>query len=383
MEINNSIPRVLQVFTILNRGGAESMIMNYYRNIDRSKIQFDFLVHRPQRGAFEDEIEELGGRVFKLPKINPIFPKPYYRELINFLKKHNNYKIIHSHINTFSRFPLKIAKETSIPCRISHAHIALEPFSLHNLFLRDKSREELKNVVKRMLKINSSNYSTHLMSCGKKAGLWLYNGKNFEIINNAIDTKKYIFNSFVQNQYKSKFRMSTQLILGHVGRFNEQKNHNYLLEVFKIVLDKKPNSKLILVGDGELRKQIEMKVKELKIDKNILLLGVRKDVSELLQMMDVFVFPSLYEGLPVTLVEAQAAGLKVFASDTITREVALTDDIEFLSIKETPEYWADRILESVPYERKNNYEIIKEKEYDIEENAKKLQEFYLEQIYKT
>ncbi len=381
MIVNNSIPRVLQVFTALNRGGSETMIMNYYRYIDRTKIQFDFLLHRKHIGAFEDEIEDLGGRVFRMPAINPFFPKTYYKNLSNFFRENNSYKIIHSHINTFNGYPLKVAKKNNIPCRIAHAHIALEPLKVRNFFNPEKRNEELKNTIKYTIKKSSYKYATHLMTCGEKAGNWLFDKNKFIVVNNAIKSSDFQYNEKLSLEKRVELGLNDSLVLGHVGRFYEQKNHVFLIDIFKSVLSKKSNAKLAVVGDGELRITIERKAKELGVFDSILFLGVRSDIPELLQMMDVFVFPSLYEGLPVTLIEAQAAGLKVFTSDTITREVALTNDIEFLSIKESPDYWANRILSSVPYERKDNYDLIKEKGYDIEENARKLQEFYLEQSY--
>ncbi|SFL32038.1 glycosyltransferase family 1 protein [Proteiniphilum acetatigenes] len=380
--MNNEIPRVLQVFTILNRGGAESMIMNYYRQIDRSKIQFDFLVHREERGVFEDEIEKLGGNIYRMPEINPLNPFFYYKQLNDFFKAHN-YKIVHSHINTFSSFPLKVAKLNGIPCRIAHAHTALEPVKLKNIFTpKFEKTEEVKKIIKLLLKKTVSTYATHLFSCGIKAGKWLFNDNEFVVMNNAIDLHLYQYDEDISNELRKKLNLQDVFILGHAGRFSEEKNHFFLLEIFHSIKKKKPNCKLMLLGDGILKNKIGQKAKDLNIIDDIVFLGVRSDVYRLLQMMDVFVFPSFFEGLPVTLVEAQAAGLKVFASNTITREVALTDNIEFLSIKQSPDYWAEKVLAAMPYVRKNNCEIIRAKGYDIIENARRLQNFYLGQINK-
>lgn len=372
--------RILQIFTTLNRGGAESMIMNYYRNIDRSKVQFDFIVHREEKGAFEDEIESMGGKIYRMPKINPINPNKYYTALDNFLKTHS-YQIIHSHINTFSSFPLKIAEKNNIECRIAHAHIAIDKISIKNiLFSKLQRKEELKNIMKHFLKKDVSKYATHKFSCGIKAGNWLFRNKDFQLVENAISIKPFKYNQKVSTELRINNNIENTLNIGHIGRFSEQKNHLYLLLIFRALKQKTNNVKLLLVGDGELRALVENEAKRLDIFDDIIFMGVRSDVPDLLQMMDIFLFPSLYEGLPVTLIEAQASGLKIFASDTITDEVALTDDITFLSLDKSPEFWAEQILNSYPYERNDNSEIIKEKGYDIVESAKRLEEFYLNQI---
>lgn len=374
--------RVLQIFTTMNRGGAESMIMNYYRHIDRNKIQFDFLVHREEKGAFEDEIEQLGGKIYRMPKINPLFPYPYYKRLDTFFKQHR-YKLVHSHINTFSQFPLKIAKQNNIPCRIAHAHIASESVVIKNIFSKNNTIEELKKIAKLFLKKNTSKYASQLFSCGIKAGEWLFGDSNsFLTVNNSIDSGLFKYDALKSKEYKKEFQIGENVVFGHVGRFNHQKNHFFLVRTFKAIHKLHKNSKLILVGDGELRHLIEEEIIRLGIQDNVLFLGVRSDIPALLQMMDVFIMPSFFEGLPVTLIEAQTTGLKIFASTSITKEVALTDDITFLSLDKSPQYWAEQILKAVPYVRKDNSAIIKAKGYDIEDNAKRLENFYLEQVNK-
>ncbi|WP_299896341.1 glycosyltransferase family 1 protein [uncultured Aquimarina sp.] len=374
--------RVLQVFTIMNRGGAESMIMNYYRKIDRSQIQFDFLVHRKEKAAFDEEIENLGGRIYRFDPINPLFPGDYYNKLRDFFKKHSEYSIIHSHLNTFSCFPLKIAKEFNIPCRIAHAHIAIDDVSLGSLFSNKESiKETFKKLIKLQLKKKVKKDATDLFSCGDKAGNWLF-GKDtsFTTMNNAIDTEKFAYNQSIAQQYKKEFDVEKNLVIGHVGRFASQKNHTFLLKIFKEVLQKKPEAVLMMAGEGPLRSVMEKEAAQLSIEKNVRFLGVRADVPQLFQMFDVFVFPSFYEGLPVTLIEAQAAGIKVFASDSITTEVSLTEDIEFLSIDQSPESWADKILAIDASIKNDNVQKIVEGNYDIVSNTLEIQEFYKEQI---
>ncbi|MBQ4802004.1 glycosyltransferase family 1 protein [Aquimarina sp. MMG015] len=374
--------RVLQVFTIMNRGGAESMIMNYYRKIDKDKIQFDFLVHRKEKAAFDEEIEGLGGKIYRFDPINPLFPGDYYQKLRLFFKEHKEYDIVHSHLNTFSCFPLKIAKEFDIPCRIAHAHIAIDDVSFMSLFSNKESKKEtFKKLIKLQLKKKVKKDATHLFSCGDKAGRWLFgDSTSFITMNNAIDTEKFAHNSTVANKYKEDFNLKNRLVIGHVGRFASQKNHAFLLKIFSALLNEKADCDLVMIGDGPLRKVMEKEAENLGIKNNVHFLGVRADVPELFQMFDVFVFPSFYEGLPVTLIEAQAAGIKVFASDSITTEVSLTDDIEFLSIDKPAEYWAGKIIETDASKKNDNIEKIVEGDYDIVSNTKKIHEFYKEQV---
>ncbi|MEW7291819.1 glycosyltransferase family 1 protein [Aquimarina sp. 2304DJ70-9] len=362
----------------MGRGGAESMIMNYYRNIDRKKIQFDFLVHRQERGAFDDEIENLGGTIYRMNPINPFFPNSYYNELRSFFKEHSEYTIVHSHLNTFSSFVLKIAEEFKIPYRIAHAHTATERIKLKDMLHPKSAKEALKKSVKFQLKKRIHNHTTHYFSCGEKAGNWLFGAEqSFEIMNNAIDAEKFTYNPKVSEDYKKELNLEDELVLGHIGNFTDPKNHTYLLKVFQKVLQKKEDSSLVLIGDGPLRKSIENEAKSLSIDHKVHFLGLRTDIANLCQMLDVFIFPSLYEGLPVTLIEAQAAGLKIFASDTITKEVHITDDITFLSILDNPSVWADDILKHHTYKRGNNFDALKKHGYDIKSGVKAFEDFYL------
>lgn len=374
--------RILQVFTIMNRGGAESMIMNYYRELDKTKIQFDFLVHRQEKAAFDDEIESMGGKIYSVKAINPIKPESYYNELRAFFNEHPEYKIVHSHLNTFSCFVLKIAKEFNIPCRIAHAHIAIEKVRLFSI-LTSKSNfiEGVKNFMKLRLKKKIHKYPTHYFSCGDKAGEWLF-GKDVEFytMNNAIDTDKFLINNRIRSKYRTEFNVGDNWVFGHIGRFNTQKNHLFLLQIFSEVIKIKENARLFLIGDGNLRKEIELEINRLNLGDQVTLLGVRSDVPDLFQMFDVFVFPSLYEGLPVTLIEAQASGLQIFASNTITDEVILTDDVTFIALNKSPQKWAEEIIKSYGTSKANNRSKIVDGNYDIVSNTRAIEQFYLKQL---
>ncbi len=377
--------RVLQVLTILNRGGAESMIMNYYRKLDKNKIQFDFLVHRKEKAAFEDEIENLGGKVFKLSPINPFFPENYYKELRSFFTKNNEYTIVHSHLNAFSSFPLKIAKEFSIPCRIAHAHIAIDKIGVKSFFVNKESKKEiLKKIVKLYLKNRVVSEASHFFSCGVKAGEWLFgNDIDFQLMNNAINVDEFVYNASVKSKYKEEFDLGKNIVLGHVGRFTSQKNHEYILQIFNKLLkvEKTKNITLMLIGDGPLKEKIENLAISLGIKNQVLFLGVRTDIAQLLQMVDVFLFPSFYEGLPVTLIEAQASGTKVLASNSISKEVCITNDINLLPIDNNSiDLWVKEIIKLKPFNNKsNNRKAIIKGGYDIDSNTKKIEKFYLNQ----
>ena len=373
--------RVLQVFTIMNRGGAESMIMNYYRKLDRNKVQFDFLVHRKEKAAFDDEIENLGGKIYKFNPISPFFPKKYYNELRTFFKEHSEYSIIHSHLNTFSSFPLKIAREFNIPCRIAHAHIAIDKVNLSSFLSQKESpKETLKKLIKLQLKKRVKKNATHLFSCGEKAGNWLFGDTPFTTMNNAIDTEKFKYDELTSTAYKKKFNLQNEIVIGHIGRFVSQKNHSFLLQIFAALLKRESNYTLVLIGDGPLRESLEKEAGNLKIIDKVHFLGVRTDIPQLCQMMDIFVFPSFYEGLPVTLIEAQASSLKIFASDSITNEVHLTDNIQFFSINKTADEWAKKITELDSIEKIDQTKKIIETNYDIVSNTAQIQEFYTLQI---
>lgn len=355
--------RVLQVVTHMNRGGLETMIMNYYRHIDREKVQFDFLTHRANHCDYDDEIETLGGKIYRLPVLNP-WNIQYRRKLDMFFDAHPEYHVIHVHQDCMSSVILKIAKRHNIPVRIAHSH-------------NSNQDKNFKYPIKLLYRQKIPKYATVLFACGKEAGQWMFRGNKFEILNNAIEAKEYTFNAERREIQRNRLGISRDcILLGHVGRFCYAKNHSFLIDVFAKVCKKK-NAKLLLIGDGELRKQIEEKVKVLNLTDKVIFTGVRPDVSELMQAMDVFVFPSIYEGVPVTLIEAQASGLPCIISDKIPIECKKTDLVQQIALAEGADIWADKISEMAQIKRKDTYNEIKASGFDIEENAKKLQEFYL------
>lgn len=355
--------RVLQVVTHMERGGLESMLMNYYRHIDRERVQFDFLVHRQERAAFDDEIESLGGKLYRLPRLVP-WSEGYLAALNHFFDEHPEYKIVHVHQDCLSSVILRAAAQHNIPVRIAHSHNANQ----------DKN---LKYPIKLWYKQSIPKYTTNLFACGKDAGDWMFGGAPYQIINNAIDATAYSFNPKKRIEMRHQLGLADKLIIGHVGRFNPQKNHLFLLDIFAALLKKEPNAVLLLVGGGEDMLKIQAKAHALGIAEHVRFLGVRSDVADLMQAMDVFVFPSLYEGLGIVLIEAQAAGLPCVVSDTIPREAYLTDLVTAERLSSSTETWADNILEKRNFPRTDRRAEIAAHGFDITTEAVKLQEFYI------
>lgn len=355
--------RILHVVTDMRRGGLETMLMNYYRAIDRNKIQFDFLTHREYLGDYGMEILRLGGKIYHISRLNP-FSRQYKKELGEFFKEHPEYQIVHVHQDCLSSIILKVAKKYGVKVRIAHSHSSNQ----------DKN---IKYPIKIFYKRFIPRYATNLLACGKEAGEWMFNGANFQVLNNAINAKQYRFDKEKRVQMRRSLGVSDdEFVIGHVGRFSPVKNHLFLLKVYKEILKEK-KSKLLMVGDGQLRKEIEQEIERLGIASNVILTGVRQDVCDLMQAMDVFVLPSLYEGLVIVGVEAQAAGLPCVFSENIPQEVILTNDAKRIALTTSMNEWAKQILEMKNKERTDTYDVICRAGYDINNNVKKLEEYYL------
>lgn len=356
--------RVLHVVTYMGRGGLETMLMNYYRHIDRSKVQFDFLVHREFEADYDEEIKSLGGRIYHVSRLVP-WSRRYKAELRHFFRSHPEYKIVHVHQDCLSSVVLQCAKDCGIPVRIAHSHNSNQDKNIKYLFKRYYMR-----------KIPET--ATELFACGKAAGDWMFGGKAYQLLPNAIATEKYIYEEEKAKKIKKDLGLEKDLVIGHIGRFNPQKNHKFLIDIFEKCFEKNQKVRLMLIGDGEGRKEIENKVKERGLQDNVLFMGVRRDVPELLQAMDVFVFPSLYEGLPVTMIEEQAAGVPAVISNRVSEECIITKGlVKVEGLEETPEQWADKILKQAKISKSDRNEEIKKAKYDVEATAKWLEEYYL------
>ena len=350
-------------------GGVEAVVMNYYRHIDRKKIQFDFLCDEDSTNIPYEEIEQLGGRVILIPPYQKVFK--YQKELIRIFKE-NNYKIVHSHINTLSVFPLRAAKKAGVKVRIAHSHSTTN------------KKEWKKNLLKQVLRPFSKVYATDYMCCSELAGRWLFGDKAYDskkvyLLNNAIDLDKFKYNESLRKKKRKELGISDDtLVIGHIGRFIAQKNHTFLIDIFNEVHKQKENSILLLAGQGPLMEEIKNKVKELKLNDSVRFLGQRNDVNELYQAFDVFCLPSLYEGLPVVGVEAQTSGLLCILSNAMTKETKVLNITKFISLNNTPKDWADSILDDVKrYKRIDTSKKMTSKSFNIKEKAKKLEKYYL------
>lgn len=363
--------RVLQVFMGMNMGGAESMIMNLYRKINRSEIQFDFIVHTDKKCDYDEEILELGGKIYNAPKLNWKNYSVYVKWWENFFKENDEYKLIHGHVRSVASIYLRIAKKNGLTT-IIHSHSM-------------SSGTRFASIGKKILRKSMISVSDYLFSCSKNAGEWFYgrencSNPNFKILKNAIDTKKFLFDCRLRESYREEYNISNKLVIGHIGSFRVPKNHDFLLDVFKAIYDRRNDAVLMLVGDGELKGKIEKKVKRYCLEKNVIFAGLRTDIPGLLSAMDVLVFPSLWEGLPVTLIEAQASGLPCVISDVITKEVMITKYISCLSLDKSPKEWADTVLSMQQNLREDTSRYILESGYDNDETSYELASFYIQNI---
>ncbi len=359
--------RVLQVFATLDRGGAEAMIMNLYRSMDRDKIQFDFVVKENTREyEHEAEIRSLGGRIYRLPAYRIINYFKYQQAWKKLLTEHPEWKIIHGHHITPAAVYMKVAKRHN-RITIAHSHST-------------KGVSALKNMIKFLLRLSMMKQIDYPVACSKRASDWMFGNRfhNVKLIKNAINVKKFQYDACVRQRMRDQFGLKDKFVIGHIGNFTKAKNYPFLLKVFHRVMLMNGKAVLVLVGKKENNPEIEELVRYMGMESSVLFTGVREDVPELLQMMDLFLFPSLYEGLPVTLIEAQASGLRCIASDTITDEVKITDLLEFRSLKSSAQSWADSVVQMLvtKRDRKSDQEEIRKAGYDVAFSSKELGSFY-------
>ena len=369
--MNNNEIRIAQIIGKWVGGGVEATIMNYYRNINRSKVQFDFICDNDSTNIPYKEIEKLGGKVFLVPPYQKIFK--YHKELKKVLVG-GNYKIVHSHINTLSIFSLFAAKKAGIPIRIAHSHSTTN------------KKEIKRNIIKQCLRPFSKVCANVYFACSENAGKWLFGKKCFnngkvEVINNAIDIQQYLFKEETREKVRKELKIEDNtLVLGNVGRLVETKNHIFLLDVFENLLKIYPNSKLIIVGEGKLKDKLEGIAENKKIRDKVMFLGQRGDVQELYQAMDVFALPSLYEGFGMVLLEAQASGLPCIASFYVPEAAKLISEFKFLNIHNARDsiVWSEEILKlfSNTKNRKSDCNLMKNRGYDIKTEAIKLEKIY-------
>ena len=358
--------RVLQIIGDVVGGGVEQVILNYYRHIDRNEVQFDFVLHNGALKSYVDNIESLGGKVYKITpyKSNPV---KTVLEMYKIMK--GSYQIVHSNMNALSVFPLFAAYLAGVPVRILHNHST------------DTKAEPLRTFVKHLLRPFARLLANEYWACSKLAGEWMY-GKQavadgrVTIINNAIDLKQFAFDEVKRNKLRKELGLQDCFVIGHVGRFMKQKNHDFLVDIFAEVVKKQDNAKLLLIGDGPLREQIENKVKTLGLNEKVIFTGVRSDVADLYNAMDVFVLPSFYEGLPVVGVEVQANGLPFLCSSNVTKEILISDRIGLVELEKGAKAWAEKILAFSEKKRIVASNDISQSGFDIEVEAEKMEKRY-------
>lgn len=360
--------RVLQIIGIVCGGGVEAVIMNYYRNIDRNQVQFDFVIDGYDKTYLDDEIKAMGGKVYH---VEP-YRKNIFRYMVQIYKivRNGHYDIVHSNMNTLSVFSLFPAWLAGAKQRILHNH--------STAVRQEGKRSLMKHILRPIAPLFANRYA----ACSIFAGDWMY-GKEWmakgevKIIRNAIDLKKYAFSQELRKRYRQELGIADDdFVIGHVGRFMFQKNHRFLLQIFYEISKCKENAKLLLVGDGELRSEIEKKVYDIGIDKKVLFLGLREDVQAIYNAMDMFVLPSWYEGLPVVSVEAQANGLRCVFSTNVTSESKLTGSVEFMDLAAGASNWAMHILQGNNSRNSSAEKEMRLAGFDIETQAQKLVDWY-------
>ena len=365
--------RVLRVVGRLDRGGLETIIMNAYRIIDRSKLQFDFVMHTTDECDYCEEIRSLGGRIFSIPHYTVKNHLRYIKSWDDFFAEHPEYKVIHGHMMTTASIYLPIAKRHGLTT-ISHSH-ATRPsnkiLALEKYILQSPLRKQ-----------NNKNID-YMFACSTAAGQWLFgrdvvNRPNFKVVPNGIDVENFSFDTSVRDEIRQQLNITDQFVIGHIGRFDSGKNHKFIVSVFQEIVEQNPNAVLLLIGDGILRKEIEVQVSKAGISDKVIFAGVRDDINKLVQAMDIFLFPSLFEGFGNVLIEAQSAGLPCVVSNSVQPEVKVTDLVHFFSLENSPKYWAENILEIAKiFKRVDTSRNVISAGYDVHEVAKWYEQFYL------
>lgn len=368
--MSNDPIRILHVVSTMDYGGVETLLMSIYRNIDRTQIQFDFLCHNRIEAKFTEEIFSLGGRMYMVHGPRHGGVTNYIKELYVFFQEHPEYRIVHAHMNCDNAFSLVEAKIAGVPVRIAHSHVAgvKSKFEhrVYELIAKAFCRKEL----------------THAFACSDDAGKDLF-GKHvsFQVVTNGIDVEKFAFNCTKREECRAILGVDEDTcLIGHVGRFDAQKNHIFLINVFEEVYKKHHNSKLLLIGDGENMKMIRNMVREKDLDDAVVFAGQHQDVSPYYCAMDIFAFPSLFEGLGIVAVEAQASGLPVVASDAVPKEAKIIDRMTFMPLEESPERWATMILSAADCcadDRSKYAAVVSKSCYNIRNTINFLQNFYL------
>ena len=359
--------RVLHMIGSLDCGGSQMMVINLYKAIDRSRVQFDFVIDHSDQRALAPVVESLGANIYEMPTYKGVNIGEVKRAWEQFFTQHPEYKILHVHVRSYASLFIPIAKKHGL-ITIVHSHST-------------SNGNGIKAAVKDAMQLPIRWQADYFFGCSKKAGEWLFgnkivNGPRYHMLPNSIDMNLYQYNAIDRKKCRDELGVSeTQKVYVHVGRFHPAKNHKFLLDVFAKLIKKQSNSILLLVGDGQLRPDIENQMQMLGIERNVLLLGHRDDVHYILQAADCFLFPSRWEGLPVTVVEAQAVGLPCLISDNISDDVCISDLVHKIPINHGEDIWVDAML-TFDYSRRDVSEEIKKAGFDVSATAQWLTEFY-------
>ena len=356
----------------MDSGGKKNLVMEYYRQIDRSKVQFDFICDSDSQAIPIVEIESMGGRIYRIPPYQHIFAN--MREMKKICRE-NQYFIMHAWNSTMNLFPMWVGKSVGIPVRISES-------------LSMAHKDDWKTKIKKVLKPMSKWFATHYMSCGEDCGRWQFGDKLFDagkvdVFKTVINTRFNDYNPELREKTRKEFGWENNIVVGHIGRLTPQKNSVHLIEIFASVVKKEPRSVLCLIGDGELKNEVMAKIEELGIEKHVNYLGRREDIQKFYNAMDCFLLPSLYEGLPVVGLEAECCGLPMFFSANISREANACELGRFIELKESEDYWADEILKAIKTnisERKGRVEELCVAGFDSANEANRLQKYYFSAI---
>lgn len=364
--MKNEYPiRILHVVQRMESAGLQSFIMNIYRNIDKNKIQFDFLVHYEESQFYDKEIEELGGKIYKLSFREDKNIVKYIKDLKNFFRNHaGEYSIIHGHMDSLGFIYLYYAKKYNIKIRIAHAHT----------YLKDNSPKKiLRRIVSKLFKKNA----TILLACSERAGRSIFGDAPFIIIKNPIDYRRFKYDEKKRKELRNKMKLSNDTIFGNVGRLTRVKNQKFVIDIFNHYLNNNPNSKLFLIGSGELKNKLKKYVDDLGISSHVLFIKPTERIENYYQVMDLFVFPSLYEGLGIACIEAQACGLPTFTSDTVPKAAKISDIFFQISLKKDAKQWSDIIIEkNNNITRRDKSLYIKKYGYDIDSITRQLMKIY-------
>lgn len=369
--------RVLQLFARLGKGGIETLVMNLYEAMDRSRVQFDFLLNIPG-GEYEQRARAMGARIFYIPQRHEGVAASH-KALVAFFREHaRDYCAIHQHVSSLTAIvPQYYARKYHIPVRILHSHNSMISPTL--------PARHIHMLLHRMAKPFVRLLATNYLGCSDKALDWLYSHTGVRrqavMVNNGIPVARFTYSPEVRAAVRRELGIHDDaLVVGHTGSFTVAKNHAFLLDVFAEVVKTRPDAVLLLVGDGPLRGSIEDKIRRLGLTERVRLAGIRDDVNRLLQAVDVQLMPSLYEGLPVSLVEAQASGLPLVISDTISRDTAITPSVVFLPLSAPASAWAARVVEAArDHRRGDTSQYIRRAGFDIADTAEKLLNIYLGQ----